>query len=1142
MAIPTTFDEFANLLNLLNSTDNVARNNAESVLDQMDAKIKLSFLLQAMATAQLSVEIRSLAAILARRQLRNHYEKSFEEVSPTDKAQVKSQLLELMSRETIREIRLKMAEVVSALAEKQMDAQKDENTVGCQQEWPELCQFIVMNSNSDSSALRECCLRILSNVPTVFCSSAVSGEGDVPLTEADKASFQAVCQLLQRGFTDSDIGVKLGACKAFHSVTTNFDDEEFMVHALKTLVPLFLQTVADSLKADAGDSTALTILVELCDDSADVMRPNLVHILELCYTILSNESLDESQRHLALESMISLSERLPAAMRKAGHRFIDPLCQTMLKMMTDLEDEEDWAQADEPEEDDEMSNAVTGETSLDRFACALGGKQVLDVIVRLVPQMLRSTNWRERHAGLMAISACGEGCHKNMQQVLGSIIDTVTPMLGDPHPRVRYAACNALGQMSTDFSPKLQKQHHAKVLPALMRVLDDTANPRVQSHAAAAMVNFCESCPKSILNNYLEQLVAKLEQVMTARFQDLVAHGKKMVLEQVVTTVAALADAVEDSFTVHYDRFVPGLKYIIQNAIQPELRLLRGKTIECLSLIALAVGKERFMPDSREIIELLLKAQTESQDFSADDPQMSYMISAWARICRLLGPDFQPFLPSVMGPLMKVAASEPECSIYDEDDESIPDEGTGDWTTLKLSDNQNFAINTSGIEDKATACNLLVCYAKEIKQGFLPYVEEVARLMIKLSKFYFSDEVRVASAEIFPHLLEIAAFNGEAYQRQLWSEIATTLLRVIDCEPEREVLGDFLLSMANCLKIMGRNALTLDQLNQLGLLIQTVFQTHFEKHEERISKRQDEDYDEEEETRLLSEKDEDEYVLSKLSDIMRSLFITHGAEMLPFFQQLLPQITKLLEPNRPWSDFQWGLCFFVDLLEHLGGEQSEIYREHIQQLFLKGTTHPEPDVRQTSCYGVGVAAKLGGLAYVPMLRDMVPVLIHIVEDAIKNAPGGASILNVPEELATSVENAVSALGKIMEYRSDALVGAGLSVEALLPRWLSWLPIRYDEEEVPHVYGFVCALLEQNHPQLMSNAMEIIPHFVYCLAVSLNCGVLKPEQPVFHRSMALVRHVQTNPDMFNHSLQKMSGEERIALEKALKTPPPSGNVV
>lgn len=45
-----------------------------------------------------------------------------------------------------------------------------------------------------------------------------------------------------------------------------------------------------------------------------------------------------------------------------------------------------------------------------------------------------------------------------------------------------------------------------------------------------------------------------------------------------------------------YFRFMPKLKYIFVNATIPDLRLLRGKTIECISLIGLAVGKEKVLP------------------------------------------------------------------------------------------------------------------------------------------------------------------------------------------------------------------------------------------------------------------------------------------------------------------------------------------------------------------------------------------------------------------------------------------------------------------------------------------------------------------------------------------------------------------
>jgi importin-5 len=50
--------------------------------------------------------------------------------------------------------------------------------------------------------------------------------------------------------------------------------------------------------------------------------------------------------------------------------------------------------------------------------------------------------------------------------------------------------------------------------------MDDYANPRVQAHAGAALVNFSEDCPKNILAQYLDPVISKLEQVLSARFRE----------------------------------------------------------------------------------------------------------------------------------------------------------------------------------------------------------------------------------------------------------------------------------------------------------------------------------------------------------------------------------------------------------------------------------------------------------------------------------------------------------------------------------------------------------------------------------------------------------------------------------------------
>ena len=83
----------------------------------------------------------------------------------------------------------------------------------------------------------------------------------------------------------------------------------------------------------------------------------------------------------------------------------------------------------------------------------------------------------------MAISACGEGCHKQMEPFLDQVMEGVMNYINDPHPRVRFACCNAIGQMSTDFAPVFEKKFHAKVIPGLLHLMQDSANPRVQAHS-----------------------------------------------------------------------------------------------------------------------------------------------------------------------------------------------------------------------------------------------------------------------------------------------------------------------------------------------------------------------------------------------------------------------------------------------------------------------------------------------------------------------------------------------------------------------------------------------------------------------------------------------------------------------------------
>ncbi len=64
--------------------------------------------------------------------------------------------------------------------------------------------------------------------------------------------------------------------------------------------------------------------------------------------------------------------------------------------------------------------------------------------------------------------------------------------------------------MCTDLGPDIQNDEHAVIVPALTEVMKDFNEPRVQAHAAAAIVNFSENCDEEILTGYLDNLITQL--------------------------------------------------------------------------------------------------------------------------------------------------------------------------------------------------------------------------------------------------------------------------------------------------------------------------------------------------------------------------------------------------------------------------------------------------------------------------------------------------------------------------------------------------------------------------------------------------------------------------------------------------------
>jgi len=1085
---------FSQLLPQLLSTDNKVRSQAEEAYNSLPLESKVTCLLAAVQdqTSGKPEDERQMAAVLLRRLFTSEFSDFFTKLAPEAQQQLKEQLLVAVQTEQSDSIRRKICDVVAEVARNLID--DDGNNL-----WPDFLQFLFQCANNPSPQLREAALRMFTSVPGVFGNHQAS-------------YLTLIKQMLQQSLVDtSSYHVRFQAVRAVAAFVLLHEKEVDIQKHFVDLLPVLIQVIAESVQQQ-DDDALLKSLIDLAESTPKFLRPQVENILAMCLKVFSNEDIGDSWRHLALEVIVTLTETAPPMMRKESPKYLPVLVPLILKMMTDLDDDDDWSVMDEISEDDNDSNNVVAESALDRLACSLGGKTMFPHIVQNIPEMMKHPDWKCRHAALMAISAVGEGCQKHMEEMLPFIVDAVLHFISDPHPRVRYAACNAIGQMSTDFAPNFQKKFHARVVPGLLTFLEDNENPRVQAHAGAALVNFSEDCPKAILTLYLNAIMAKLNDILGHKFIELVQKGTKLVLEQVVTTIASVADSCEEQFVEYYDQLVPRLKYIIKESTQPDFKLLRGKTIECISLIGLAVGSEKFMADAVEVMELLLKTHTDLPD---DDPQTSYLISAWARICKIMGKQFEQYLPLVIGPVMRTASMKPEVALLDNEDMEEVSQDV-DWQFVSLGEQQNFGIKTAGLEDKASACEMLVCYARELKEGFAEYTEEVVKLMVPMLKFYFHDGVRTAAAQSLPCLLECAQIKGPQYLIEMWNFICPELLKSIETEPETDVLTELMYSMAKCIETLGNGCLSEPHMAELLKILDKQLKDHFEREVERLEKRKDEDYDEVVEEQLADENNDDIYTLSKVADIIHALFTAYKTDFFPYLDQIIGHFVKMLEPERPWSDHQWGLCIFDDVIEY-GGPACAKYQSLFLTPLLTHVTDKSAEVRQAAVYGCGVLGMHGGDAFAATCAEVLPRLVEII-----TSPDSKSIENI-----NATENAISAVTKILQHNNKSL-----NVDEILPHWLSWLPVWEDTDEAPHVYGYLCYLIENHHPVILGPNNSNLPKLIAIIAEAFHRDAIAPDHVVAQKMLNIVRQIQGNGEMFQYCVTQLSTEQQQALNQAL----------
>ena len=75
--------------------------------------------------------------------------------------------------------------------------------------------------------------------------------------------------------------------------------------------------------------------------------------------------------------------------------------------------------------------------------------------------------------------------------------------------------------------------------------------------------------------------------------------------------------------------------------------------------------------------------------------------------------------------------------------------------------------------------------------------------------------------------------------------------------------------------------------------------------------------------------------------------------------------------------------------------------------------------------------------------------------------------------------------------------------------LSWLPVVEDVDESPYVYGYLCDLIEGNHPIILGQNNANIPRIIAIFAEAFAVEALPSTNDVHKRMVNITRQVQVN---------------------------------
>lgn len=823
---------------------------------------------------------------------------------------------------------------------------------------------------------------------------------------------------------------------------------------------------------NTGDNdTAIVLLSNVCElieGSPALFKTTAEPFLMACMQIASTPAVDSGVRHVAVEVLVVMCTMNTKIIKKING-FATSLFDLLYSYTLNPTIEDNWDVTDDVEtaETEGATDFDIGVTSMDRVCCGIGAGPLAAHVQQVVAQGIVNPSWNHRQAAINVLTYSTEGLKTAFVAYLEQAIDMVISLHADENKVVRYAVYQCLSQMCSDFAPDLQMKHHAKVMPILLKGLEDPI-PRISAMAASAVNSFFDDAEDGDDDDSNSAKV--LAPYVTGTCEALARHINTTTHLFVRSTCLAAMSSViatgKFSLIPLVQHLVPIFQGILAAPEDPAnvsaSRMLKCRAIECTTLLAGVSKMEHFGAYAAPVCEYL--CQLLSENMPTDDPRLPYVLRGWTNMVDCMQSAVLPYLPMMMPPLLALANLDCDMEMIDRnvgdemDEQEAEEEGVEKMLMVVPGKGEVLVkTKTSLIEDKTTAMQIVSEIVRALKGELGAYLPQVAACGIEALGFCASTDVRTLGSEILQRLVE-AYKVAPSEVPNFVNNAVTALITAVRTELDFSFIPFYLDAIATFAKEFPQY-FTEEMLVTMAKILSAVCaeagkrkQKHFEER-----KGQMESDDEEE---LDDAIEEDEELMSNINHACDQI-LEHCPGFTPLFQQhILPMAGNMLSSDE--NNALIGMGFVAGFCEFGHNCAAAASLNDIVPPFLHYTTSTNHDLVHSAFNGLRALTLLTTKAYGAENENSIDFARTVMTKigAFFQRPEAAT-----DVFSGAVTNAISAGLCVLEHYTASIDPAVQT--AFINQTVAALPCSADDDvEAQSVHKRILNFF--NHPVVTAN--------------------------------------------------------------------------